>query len=68
MVFRKYLLETPFKGDNVKSRLKRQIVRTRCFDFLRKYIEFKDLFWSSFDSVTKRFWLAIMARNAHFVR
>ena len=37
MWFKKTQLETPFKGDNVKALVKRQIVKTWSFISLRKF-------------------------------
>ena len=54
MWFKKTRLETPFKGDNVKALVKRQIVKTWSFISLRnfqKIAAFAMLFWFS---VTKQ--------------
>ena len=43
MRFKKTRLETPFKGDNVKALVKRQIVKTWSFISLRKFRKLQHL-------------------------
>ena len=43
MWFMKNRLETPFKGDNVKALIKRQIVKNWSFVFLRKFRKLQHL-------------------------
>ena len=43
MWFKKIRLETPFKGDNVKACVKRQIVKTWSFLSLRKFRKLQHL-------------------------
>ena len=43
MWFKKKRLETPFKGDNVKTLIKRQIVKTWSFNSWRKFRKLQHL-------------------------
>ena len=73
MWFKKKRLETPFKGDNVKTLIKTSNFENLAFIFpekVQKIAAFAMLIWFSVtkQSLENDFWLPPMIRNTHVTR